>query len=100
VRCSKPAAQQEVAIAAQYEARLARSRVAPQRFAHAGAGRFRIVVADPDLEQVTKDVQASRDPRLAVQEPDELRDALRRAGVEVQIGHKQVSVGTHRWHIL
>ena len=72
----EPRAQEEVAVAAQYEAGNAGGRIPAQCCAYAGARGFRIVVADPCLEEVAQYVQRSGNPGLAFEEGNELRDCL------------------------
>ncbi len=49
---------------------------------------IRIVVADPDLEQIAEDVERFRARGVRVEEREELLGRVRRVRVEMHVGHE------------
>jgi len=82
-------ADEKVAVAVHEVARYAGGGKPAQGGLYRGIGRFRIIVSEPDLEQVAEDVQRLGPAGLTLQEIDELRGDLRRVGVKVQVGDEE-----------
>ena len=82
---AEPLSQHEVAIASHHVNQGAGSRQCGEPFDHRPVRRFRVVVANPGLEQVTEQEQGSCALDRARQEAQEPGGDLGRRGVEVQV---------------
>src|SRR4030095_15965269 len=74
----EPCAEQEIPVAVHQEAGHARESQRTECVDDLPARRFRIVIADPGLEQVAEYVQCAGRARLVTQEAYELRSDARR----------------------
>jgi len=78
-------AEHEIAIAVHDEAGHTGLRERTQRGRDVALGRVRVVVADPDLEEVAQDVQGLRLARLVLQEGEKLGRDGGPGGIEMQV---------------